>query len=44
MQLHKLRAVWPKDRRLTGAVEELLRIAVHTRHKERSSSSGLTAG
>ncbi|MEU6320815.1 LysR family transcriptional regulator [Streptomyces sp. NPDC047009] len=45
VDLHRqLRAVWPKDRRLTGAVEELLRIAVHTRHDERSSSSGPAAG
>ncbi|WP_181802110.1 LysR family transcriptional regulator [Streptomyces shenzhenensis] len=33
--LHRrLRAVWPKDRPLTGAVEELLRIAVRTRSEE----------
>ena len=33
--LHRqLRAVWPRDRPLTGAVEELLRIAVHTRPEE----------
>ncbi|MFF3559677.1 LysR family transcriptional regulator [Streptomyces sp. NPDC002574] len=31
----RLRAVWPKDRPLTGAVEELLRIAARTRRGER---------
>ncbi|MEU4095952.1 LysR family transcriptional regulator [Streptomyces sp. NPDC026673] len=31
----RLRAVWPKDRRLTGAVEELLRIAVCTHREDR---------
>ncbi|MGW2933095.1 LysR family transcriptional regulator [Streptomyces sp. NPDC001156] len=45
VDLHRqLRAVWPKDRRLTGAVEELLRIAVHARHEERSSQTGPVAG
>lgn len=31
----RLRAVWPKDRPLTGAVEELLRIAARTHREDR---------
>ncbi|MGW2553169.1 LysR family transcriptional regulator [Streptomyces sp. NPDC001635] len=40
----RLRAVWPKDRPPTGAVGELLRIAVRTPREDPSGSTGPAAG